>query len=84
MAFTGKRHTEETKKKIAESRKKYIGKKHPRYGAEWTDEQRAKYLLTMHQRKLEDNQVKMFLIKYDSQFRRFKENNNLTKESNVR
>jgi hypothetical protein len=79
MAFTGKKHTEETKRKIAESRKKYIGKKHPRYGAEWTDEQRAKYILTMHQRRLEDNQIKMFLIKYDSQFRRFKENNNLTK-----
>ena len=73
MSFKGKSHSEETKKKIAESRKKYVGKKHPRYGAEWSDDQRAKYILTMHQKRLEEQQVKSFLIKYDSQFRRFKE-----------
>ena len=78
MAFTGKKHSEETKRKISESRKKYKGKNHPRFGAEWTDEQRAKYILTMHQRRLEDNQVKMFLIKYDSEFRRFKNQNKTT------
>jgi hypothetical protein len=74
MSFKGKTHSEETKKKIAESRKKYVGKKHPRYGAEWTDEQRAKFILTMHNKRLEDQKLKMFLIKYDSQFRRFKNN----------
>ena len=72
MSFKGKSHSEETKKKIAASRKKYVGKNHPRFGAEWTDEQRAKYILTMHQKQLEEKQLKMFLIKYDSQFRNFK------------
>jgi hypothetical protein len=71
MSFAGKKHTEETKRKIAESRKKYIGKKHPRFGAEWTDEQRAKYILSMHHRREEERNIKMFLIKYDSLFRKF-------------
>jgi translation initiation factor 2 alpha subunit (eIF-2alpha) len=72
MSFKGKTHSEETKRKIALSRKKYTGKNHPRFGAEWTDEQRAKYILTMHHLKEEDKKVKMFLIKYDSLFRKFK------------
>ena len=71
MSFTGKKHSEETKQKIAASRKKYIGKKHPRFGAEWTDDQRAKYILTMHQRRLEEKNIKMFLIKYDGLYRKF-------------
>ena len=71
MSFTGKKHTEETKQKIAASRKKYIGKKHPRFGAEWTDDQRARYILTMHQRRLEEKNIKMFLIKYDGLYRKF-------------
>jgi hypothetical protein len=71
MSFTGKKHSEETKNKIAASRKKYIGKKHPRFGAEWTDDQRAKYILTMHQRREEEKNIKMFLIKYDGLYRKF-------------
>lgn len=72
--FKGK-HTEETKRKISESRKKYKGKDHPRYGSEWTDEQRAKYVITMHQRRLEENRIKMFLIKYDALYRKFQQEN---------
>lgn len=73
MSFKGKRHSDETKKKIAESRKKYKGRNHPRFGAEWSDDQRAKFILTMHNKRLEDQKLKMFLIKYDSQFRKFKQ-----------
>ena len=74
MSFKGKTHSEETKRKIGQSRKNYVGKNHPRYGAEWSDEQRAKFILTMHNKRLEDQKLKMFLIKYDSQFRKFKNN----------
>lgn len=73
--FKGK-HTEETKKKISQSRNKYKGEKHPRFGAEWTDEQRAKYILTMYQRREEEKRIKMFLIRYDSLYRKFKSENN--------
>ena len=73
MSFAGKKHSQETKDRIAASRKKYVGKKHPRYGAEWSDDQRAKYTLTMHQKKFEEQQIKSFLIKHDSEFRRFKQ-----------
>lgn len=76
MSFTGKKHSEETKRKISESRKKYVGKNHPRYGAEWTDDQRAKYILTMHQIREEDKRIKMFLIKYDSLYRKFQQEYN--------
>ena len=64
MAFTGRKHSEESKAKIAASRKKYKGKNHPRFGAEWTDEQRAKFILTCHQRKQKEEKIKMFLMKY--------------------
>lgn len=73
MSFTGKKHSEETKRKISLSRKKYTGKNHPRYGAEWTEEQRAKYILTMHHIRQEENRIKMFLIKYDSLYRNFQD-----------
>jgi hypothetical protein len=69
--FTGKKHTEESKRRISESRKKYKGKNHPRFGAEWTDEQRAKFILTCHQRKQEEKQVKMFLIKHNELYEKF-------------
>ena len=69
--FTGKKHTEESKAKIAASRKKYRGKLHPRFGAEWTDEQRAKFILTCHQRKQEEKQIKMFLIKHNELYEKF-------------
>ena len=75
MAFTG-RHTEETKKKISESRKKYKGKKHPRYGATWTDEQKAKFILSMHQRAVEEKRIKMFLIKHNELYTKFQEQQN--------
>ncbi len=68
-----KKHTDESKKKISESRQKYTGEKHPRYGSEWTDEQRAKYILTMYQRREEEKRIKMFLIKYDSLYRKFQQ-----------
>jgi hypothetical protein len=71
MSFTGKKHTEETKRKIAQSRKNYKGKNHPRYNAVWDDDQRAKYILTMHHRRQEEEKIKMFLIKYDSLYRKF-------------
>lgn len=74
MAFHGK-HSEETKKKISESRKKYKGKKHPRYGATWTDEQKAKFILSMHQRAVEEKQIKMFLIKHNELYTKFLEKN---------
>lgn len=70
--FKGK-HTEETKRKISESRKKYRGEKHPRFGSEWTDEQRAKYILTMHEKRREEQRIKMFIIKYDSLFKKFQQ-----------
>jgi hypothetical protein len=69
--FTGKKHTEESKRRISESRKKYKGKNHPRFGAEWTDEQRAKFILTCHQRKQEERQVRMFLIKHNELYEKF-------------
>lgn len=69
--FTGKKHTEESKRRISESRKKYKGKNHPRFGAEWTDDQRAKFILTCHQRKQEEKQVKMFLIKHNELYEKF-------------
>jgi hypothetical protein len=69
--FTGKKHTEESKRRISESRKKYRGKHHPRFGAEWTDEQRAKFILTCHQRKQEEKQVRMFLIKHNELYEKF-------------
>lgn len=71
MTFIGKKHSEETKKKISASRKKYTGKNHPRYNAEWTDDQRSKYILTMYQRKEEEKKIKLFLIKYDSLYKNF-------------
>jgi hypothetical protein len=71
MSFKNKKHTPETKKKISDSRKLFTGKKHPRYGAEWNDDQRAKYILTMHHRRQEEKNIKMFLIKYDSLYRKF-------------
>lgn len=76
MAFTGLKHTEETKKKIAESRKKYVGKNHPRYGAEWTSEQRVKYMLTLQARRQEEENIKMFLLKYHQQYLDFQKKNN--------
>ena len=69
--FTGKKHTEESKAKIAASRKKYRGAKHPRYGAEWSDDQRAKFILTCHHRKQEDEKIKMFLIKHNDLYAKF-------------
>ena len=75
MSFTGKKHSEKTKKKISESRKKYRGENHPRFGAEWTDEQRAKFILSAHQRKLEEKQIKMFLIKHNELYTKFLEQN---------
>jgi len=71
MSFKNKKHTPETKKKISDSRKAFSGKKHPRYGAVWDDDQRAKYILTMHHRRQEEEKIKMFLIKYDSLYRKF-------------
>ena len=71
--FTGKKHTEETKAKIAASRKKYKGKNHPRFGASWDDDQRAKFILTCHQRKQEEKQVRMFLIKHHALFTKFQQ-----------
>lgn len=64
-------HSEETKRKISLSRKKYAGKNHPRFGATWNDDQRAKYILTMHQIREEEKKIKMFLIKYDGLYRKF-------------
>jgi hypothetical protein len=75
MSFKNKKHSEATKKKISESRKKYRGAKHPRFGAEWTDEQRAKFILSMHQRALEEKRVKMFLIKHNELYTKFLEQN---------
>jgi hypothetical protein len=69
--FTGKKHSEEAKRKISESRKKYKGKNHPRFGASWDDEQRAKFILTCHQRKQEEKQVQMFLIKHNELYEKF-------------
>jgi hypothetical protein len=69
--FTGKKHTEESKLKISQSRKKYRGKNHPRFGAEWTSDQRAKFILTCHQRKIEEKQVKMFLITHNALYEKF-------------
>jgi len=66
-------HSEETKRKISASRKKYSGKNHPRYGATWNDEQRAKYILTMHHIREEEKKIKMFLIKYDGLYRKFQQ-----------
>lgn len=77
--FKGKKHTDETKLKIAESRKKYIGKKHPRYGAEWTDDQRVKYMMTLQQRKTEEENVKLFLLKYQEQYLQFQKKLTKTK-----
>jgi hypothetical protein len=65
-------HSQETKIKISQSRKKYSGKNHPRYGATWNDDQRAKYILTMHDLREQDKKIKMFLIKYDALYRKFK------------
>jgi hypothetical protein len=65
-------HSQETKIKISQSRKKYSGKNHPRYGATWNDDQRAKYILTMHDLREQDKKIKMFLIKYDGLYRKFK------------
>lgn len=77
--FTGKKHSEDTKKKIAESRKKYVGKKHPRYGAEWTDEQRVKYMLTVQQKRQEEENLKLFLLKYQSEYLNFQKKLNKVK-----
>lgn len=76
MSFTGKKHSEKTKKKISESRKKYKGENHPRFGANWTDEQRAKYILTTFQRREEEKKIKMFLVKYDNLYKNFQLENN--------
>ena len=75
MSFTGKKHSDKTKKKISESRKKYRGEKHPRFGASWDDEQRAKFILSMHQRAVEEKQIKMFLIKHNELYTKFLEQN---------
>jgi hypothetical protein len=74
--FKGRKHTAEAKKKISDARKLYIGKKHPRYGAEWTDEQRVKYMLTLQQRRVEEENIKLFLVKYQSQYLEFQQKNN--------
>jgi hypothetical protein len=76
MSFKGKQHSEKTKKKISDSRKKYRGEKHPRFGANWTDEQRAKYILTTFQRREEEKRIKMFLVKYDNLYKNFQLENN--------
>lgn len=68
MSFTGKKHTEETKRKIAKSRKKYVGKNHPRTGSSWTEEQRVKYMLTMEKLKQEEQNIKLFLLTHQKQF----------------
>lgn len=73
MSFLGKKHSNETKAKIAASRRKYRGKKHPRFGATWTDEQRAKFILSVHQNKMEEKQIKMFLIKHNELFTKFQQ-----------
>lgn len=75
--FTNHRHSEETKKKIAASRKKYAGKNHPRFGAEWSDEQRVKYMLTLQLRKQEEENVKLFLLKYQQQYLAFQKQQNI-------
>jgi hypothetical protein len=71
MSFTGKKHSDKTKKKISDSRKAYTGKDHPRYGAEWSDEQRAKFILSTFQRREEEKRIKMFLIRYDNLYKNF-------------
>jgi hypothetical protein len=71
MSFTNKKHTDATKKKISDSRKNYKGKDHPRYGAEWSDEQRAKFILSTFQRREEEKRIKMFLIRYDNLYKNF-------------
>jgi hypothetical protein len=76
MSFKGKQHSEKTKKKISDSRKKYSGENHPRFGANWTDEQRAKYILTTFQRREEEKRIKMFLVKYDNLYKNFQLENN--------
>jgi hypothetical protein len=77
MGFKGRTHSEAAKKKISDSRKNYKGENHPRFGSEWTDEQRAKFILTSHQRQLEEKQMKMFIIKYDSEFKKFQATNKI-------
>ncbi len=62
------KHSEETKKKISNAMK---GKKHPRSGAEWTDEQRLKYSLTIYDKQQREQALKMFLIKHNSEWTQF-------------
>ena len=69
MSFN-QRHTEETKKKISAAMK---GRKHPRYGAEWTSEQRIKFQLTVYNRQREETLLRLFLEKYQKQWLEFQQ-----------
>lgn len=65
--------SEEHKKKIAESRAKFIGKKAPRYGQKWSQEQRIKHQLTAYHNREREKQLKMFLILYNQEWEKFQQ-----------
>lgn len=50
--FYGRHHTEETKQKIREARKKYVGEKHPMYGRHFSVEIRHKMSLAQKGRNV--------------------------------
>lgn len=71
MSFKQK-HSDATKQKISRAMK---GKKHPRFGAEWTDEQRVKFQLTVYNRKLQEQLLKNFILQHNAAWEQFQINN---------
>lgn len=66
MSFTGRKHSPETKARIAASMKQYKGTSHPKYGTEWSAEQRDKYNDTIMNKQLASEAFTHFLVAYQA------------------